>query len=92
MLSLMGIAVVGLIVNTFSVSSTKGRFTQQTQSNIEKINEGLIAFVATNGYLPCPADGAQDTGLANPTTATTSCSSPDGTVPWKTLGIPEELA
>ncbi len=59
----------------------------QTQDHLKRIRTALHAFAAANGHLPCPANGALDTGLAAPTTPTTLCTFRNGTVPWVTLGL-----
>ena len=62
----------------------------QTQDHLKRIRTALHAFAAANGHLPCPANGALDTGVAAPTTATppaTLCTFRNGTVPWVTLGL-----
>lgn len=92
MLVLLGMAALSLVVNAVSkVSAISGR-ASTTTSNLDKVRDALVDFVSLTGRLPCPANGATDTGLANPATANPVCGSPNGTVPWKTLGIPEEAA
>ena len=59
----------------------------QTQSHMQRIKLALHAFAASHGHLPCPANGALETGLASPNTATVLCTSRNGTVPWATLGL-----
>ena len=59
----------------------------QTQSQMQRIRLALHAFAASHGRLPCPANGALDTGAAAPNAATTLCTSRDGTVPWATMGL-----
>lgn len=59
----------------------------QTQSQMQRIRLALHAFAASHGRLPCPANGALDTGVAAPNAATTLCTARDGTVPWATLGL-----
>lgn len=65
------------------------RFTQ-TQAHMQRIQLALHAFAASHGRLPCPANGALDTGLAAPNAATTLCTSRNGIVPWATLGLSRE--
>lgn len=62
---------------------------QLTQQRMQRIQAALHAFAASQGRLPCPANGAQDTGLAVPDTAVLNCppTSSDGTVPWVSLGL-----
>lgn len=59
----------------------------QAQANMQRIKQALHAFAASHGRLPCPANGALDTGLAAPNAAATLCTSRNGTVPWSTLGL-----
>lgn len=64
----------------------------QAQVNMQRIKQALHAFAASHGRLPCPANGALDTGLAAPNAAATLCTSRNGTVPWATLGLNREEA
>jgi hypothetical protein len=64
----------------------------QTQARMQRIQAALHAFAASQGRLPCPADGAQDTGLAVPVAAAVMCTHRDGTVPWVSLGLQAEDA
>jgi hypothetical protein len=59
---------------------------------MQRIQAALHAFAASQGRLPCPADGAQDTGLAVPVAAAVNCTHRDGTVPWVSLGLQAEDA
>ena len=65
-----------------------------TQANMTRIREAVVAYVALNQRLPCPA--APTDGRAAPETATTiikpDCDSRGGVVPWRTLGLTEESA
>ena len=61
-----------------------------TQANMTRIREAMVAYVALNQRLPCPALPAD--GRAAPETATTNCTSPGGVVPWRTLGLTEDAA
>lgn len=67
---------------------------QLTQARIQRIQAALHAFAATQGRLPCPAIGAQDTGLAVPDTPVLNCppTSSNGTVPWVSLGLQSQDA
>ena len=62
-----------------------------TLTNLARINEAIIAHVAVNGRLPCPADPAAMDGRAKPETPTTACTSGGGVVPWATLGISQDI-
>ena len=63
---------------------------EMTQANMTRIRDAVVAYVALNQRLPCPALAAD--GRAAPETATTNCASPGGVVPWRTLGLTEESA
>jgi len=62
----------------------------ETTARFARANVALEQFVAATGRLPCPADPASSSGDANPNTATTlgtPCSTPAGTLPWRTIGL-----
>lgn len=67
---------------------------QQTQVRMHRIQAALHAFAASHGRLPCPADGmdVNDRGYAAPNAASDTCASPDGTVPWGSLGLTKDDA
>jgi len=89
-LLLFGLAAAALVINSLSeITSLSGRFSK-TSIKLERIRNALADFVTTNGYLPCPAN--QFTGFANPNSPNTICNTPDGVVPWLTLGLSEEDA
>lgn len=62
-----------------------------TLANLAKINEAIIAYVAVNGRLPCPANPATQDGIAKPDTPTNACTNGGGVVPWSTLGISQDI-
>ena len=71
----------------------------QTQARMERIRAALHAFAATQGRLPCPVAGATSddsptgAGLAAPPKPLVpTCTAPNGTVPWVSLGIRSEDA
>lgn len=68
-----------------------GRFAQ-TQATLQRIQQALRAHVASQGRLPCPADGTLDTGVSAPNAAATLCTARNGTVPWATLGLQRDEA
>lgn len=86
---LVGVAAVGLIVDALSNVSIKSARSADTARRLDIVRNAMADFVSTNEYLPCPASGATNTGLSDPVGPSVSCNSPDGTVPWRTLGIPE---
>jgi hypothetical protein len=51
----------------------------------------LEAYAASARRLPCPANPALDTGVEEPLNGVT-CTSGDGTVPWKTIGMRRDEA
>jgi len=61
-----------------------------TQKRLLALRQALVNFASANGRLPCPANGAQDTGEALPNGV--ACVNPNGTVPWTTLGLPRDAA
>ncbi len=63
-----------------------------TDARMKKITDALVAYVVLNARLPCPAQGALDTGDAAPDAATTACTEADGVVPWKSLALRREDA
>lgn len=81
-----------MVVNTFIKVSTGTYRNSTTTTNLDRIRDALVAFAAANGHLPCPASGGLNTGTANPIIADPVCASPDGTVPWATLGISQDTA
>ncbi len=92
--------IAGLLVVAASTMAIRmarqveGRTEQQvlTQTRMQRIQAALHAFAASQGRLPCPANGAQDTGLAMPATAVVTCANRNGTVPWVSLGLPVDDA
>lgn len=79
--------VLGVLVSKASelVARVGGQFSiaSDTQGQIQK---ALISFTATYQQLPCPAD---PTGAVNPglPSGTSTCTYPDGVVPWNALGL-----
>ncbi len=68
---------------------------QLTAASFETIQNAIVAYVAANGSLPCPANPAPvNDGISDPAlpAATTTCNSPSGIVPWATLGISSQAA
>lgn len=93
------IAVVLLLAITaflamlaFLRSSGQNERTTQDSRRFDAIKASLAQFVATNGRLPCPTNPATDTGDAVPDAPSATCTNPQGTVPWRTLGIRREDA
>ena len=93
--------VVGLLLAAATIFSLKllspaqrgARQAEATAANFEAIQSAIFAYVTVNGRLPCPANPtAVNDGAADPATATTTCNSSNGVVPWATLGIAPEVA
>lgn len=64
-----------------------------TAANFEAIQSAILAYVAVNGHLPCPADPAPaNDGQSAPPPPSAHCTTPNGVVPWATLGIAPEVA
>ncbi len=98
----VGLLVLSLLlVAVLSPISTQidQRKISDTQNTLNQINEALIGYALSKGYLPCPD---RTTGAAAPTnpndtgpndgsedlTAGTTCMFNEGNLPWTTLGIP----
>ena len=91
----VALAVVGLLLGMMIVP-LNAQIDQQRINDTNKqlliISEALLGFAVTNGRLPCPALGTTPSttagaGMENKPGAT--CASPQGVVPWATLGLPE---
>jgi len=64
-----------------------------TAENIAAVQSAILAYVAVNGHIPCPANPAPaNDGQSSPLPPSTSCTSPNGVVPWATLGIAPDVA
>lgn len=87
-----GILFAAGVIAFVGIKSNAERTTEEYReidASYLRVRDALVAFVATNGYLPCPADGAAVTGLSEPTSAATNCTHDNGIVPWTTLGLSE---
>ncbi|OQA30613.1 MAG: hypothetical protein BWY57_02749 [Betaproteobacteria bacterium ADurb.Bin341] len=80
-------AVTALVINQTKAIQNTARRTAVTKQRLEEIRNSLVQFVVVNGRLPCPANGAASQGTANPVTPIENCTTPNGTVPWSTLGL-----
>lgn len=65
---------------------------KDTQRLLDEAKEALIGHAVRFGRLPCPADptiasGTAGAGQENP--AGGPCATPQGVLPWATLGLPE---
>jgi hypothetical protein len=87
------ITVAAVFAGLLLAKTSRGSaITGATQTNFDKINDAIIAYVSINGRLPCPADPALSTGKANPDVASSTCANPNGVVPWATLSLSQEFA
>jgi hypothetical protein len=83
LLVLIAIGAALLLSRTSTAVQEQG----QTGANLAKAAAALEQFASTTGRLPCPANPAVDDGLAVPDAATINCTYPQGTVPWRTIGM-----
>jgi prepilin-type N-terminal cleavage/methylation domain-containing protein len=94
----MVLAILGFVL-TIGLKSTGAYLSaerrQTTVARLAGIDAALVNYVAQQGRLPCPADGALATGVAGAgveaiTPATGACTAmTNGVAPWVTLGLPE---
>jgi hypothetical protein len=82
--SLGALVALGLLQATASATA-KG---DDLARKFARAQAALIAFVAETGRLPCPANPTMDTG--DEVRASPVCTYPQGTIPWKTLGLRRE--
>lgn len=83
------IALATLALSRFSATSRAG---EQTQNQLSALATAIEQFVAATGRLPCPADPTLattdaawgDEAVPSPNNGT--CTHPNGTVPWRTVG------
>lgn len=93
-----GFTLVELAIATFVIalllgsilaplaSQVEQRQIVETQKLMDEIREALLGFVATNGYLPCPAISATN-GQEDRTAGVCTGGKRQGFLPWETLGI-----
>jgi prepilin-type N-terminal cleavage/methylation domain-containing protein len=95
-LMIVGILLAGLLPGVSS--QLEQQRTNETRKQLNEIKDALTGFAVINGRLPCPANGALNTGLEATTGANAAlmCSSitagknsSRGVVPWTTLGVSE---
>ena len=82
--SLGALAAFGILR---AVASTSARG-DQLDRKFARAQAALIGFVAETGRLPCPANPALDAG--DEVRASPVCTFPQGTIPWKSLGLRRE--
>jgi prepilin-type N-terminal cleavage/methylation domain-containing protein len=95
-LTIIGVLLAGLLP-TLSSQVEQQRMTE-TRKQLNEIRDALIGFAVMYGRLPCPANGALNTGLEATTgvgaalvctSITAGSNSSRGVVPWATLGVSE---
>ncbi|MDL1887973.1 hypothetical protein FBQ96_00030 [Nitrospirales bacterium NOB] len=94
----LSLAIILILAGSIlGISELRAGRTERTLDGLKRIEDALIHFVAINGRLPCPANGALDTGIENPAdpnpqNGVANCTTLVGTVPWQTLGISQDIA
>ena len=83
--------VLGMLIVPLGTQVDQQRI-NDTQKQLNVINEALLGFAVANGRLPCPASPATPNttagaGTENKPAAT--CALNEGVLPWATLGIAE---
>lgn len=79
---------IGGLLYKYSQSGTSvsGQRAGKTASQFDRIEAAIVDYVKTNRRLPCPALPTDGTG-GNLATATATCATPDGVLPWGSLGL-----
>lgn len=66
---------------------------ETTAANFAAIQNAILAYVTTNGHMPCPADPTvANDGASDPAAPNATCNTKGGVVPWATLGISPDIA
>ena len=92
-LLVIGIALTMLLAGGRVILDTQKR--QSVRTQLDAIDTALANFVAVNKRLPCPANGALMSGMANAgveVVVAGNCSPAsqvNGVLPWSTLGLTE---
>jgi prepilin-type N-terminal cleavage/methylation domain-containing protein len=81
--------LAGLGLQTLRATSESAAMAE-TRTKMDQAKRALLAFMRSNGRLPCPDSAAVPTGL-EPATCTTVTSG-YGVLPWATLGMPKSAA
>lgn len=92
---LVVLAIVTVVALATAVLSRLGDVSAESSlasRRLETARSALEAFAGVSARLPCPADpaasAATETGLEVPTAVgAATCTFPEGTLPWKTLGM-----
>lgn len=87
LLAILVIVIAVLVaMQVLSRVSDVGQEEANAATGLERAQTALEAYAGTAQRLPCPADPTVDTGLEVVSTPT-KCSFPEGTLPWKTIGL-----
>lgn len=83
--------LLGMMVVPLNTQIDQHRI-NETQKHANLIVEAILGFAVTTGRLPCPAiattaNTTAGAGLEDRTAG--ACTSPEGVVPWATLGVQE---
>ncbi len=81
-LVMAGYLATGLLAR---VAAGRGEL-RETNRRLAHASDFLEQYAASARRLPCPADPTQATGVEVPSPPA-SCSFPEGTIPWSTLGL-----
>lgn len=74
------------------VSTLENAAYSETKAKQETIKVALIAYLRTNGVLPCPDRQAVPTGQILPATCIANASEGYGVLPWQALGLSKDVA
>lgn len=94
--ALVGVVLVLVILGFLGTQGLSrlllaNRGEERLQARFEAAHRALLQYVSTRESLPCPANPALDTGDAAPTAPNSAtCSFPEGTLPWRSIGLARE--
>ncbi len=81
-------AMVGVLAAiALSRTSSNNDAYAQTTAGLGVAATALEQYAAIAQRLPCPANGATEDGVELPAAPTGNCDFPEGTLPWRTLGM-----
>lgn len=96
LLFVIGIFLVAATISAIKllIPAKRGAIQMEaTTTSFEAIQNAVVAYVATNGHMPCPANpAAANDGASYPAPPNANCIYPSGVVPWATLGISPDAA
>lgn len=95
----VALVVIALLLGSILVplaTQVEQRQISDTQKILEEIKESLLGFALAHGHLPCPDKTAGSSTPPNDVpndgnedfNADGTCVTPEGNVPWATLGVP----